>query len=408
MKITTLRILDLWVGRPICWFLTILYKLKRFFIKKEQPENPRKILFIKLFGAGSIVLAIPTIKAARKFFPEARIFFLTFRGNEVVLTLTGLVAERDIFTVREDTLAHLIGDVSRCLRALIRERIDVVIDLEFFSRFTAILSFALRSRYRIGFYGFYTEGLKRGSFINYSINYNHTLHTSQAFFTLLKPLGITEKDYGRSLPQVPASVGYREKIENLLQGVNRLCNCQQIRKWIMLNPNTSELISLRRWPGNYYVRLAELLLEKFDDCGVIFIGSKAEAPYVNSLAAPFAGTRHAGRVIDLAGRTSIGGLLDLFHFADLFITNDSGPAHLAALTSIPIIALFGPETPELYAPLAERVECIYLGLDCQPCVTIYNGKHSYCKDNRCLQQIEPDRVFSLALSFLGGSEHDQG
>lgn len=401
MKITTLRIIDLWVGRPVCSLLTIAYKLKRIFVKKVQGEDPEKILFIKLFGAGSIVLAFPTIKAAKQRFPDARIYFLTFRGNKEVLTLTDLISPQDIYTVRNDTLGHLIVDVTRCLNALVKKRIDVVIDLEFFSRFTAILSFALRSRFRIGFYGFHAEGLKRGSFINYPINYNHTLHTSRAFFTLLKPLGITSKEYDPKLPLVPVSVGGIDRITALIEEAGSVKYLQEMRRWVIINPNTSDLIPLRKWPVEHFVELTEILLDGIDDCGIIFIGSQSERIYVEILIRQInmAGARK-GRVLNLAGLTSINELIDLFHFADLFITNDSGPAHLAALTSIPIIVLFGPETPELYAPLAERVECIYLGMDCQPCVTIYNGKYSYCTDNQCLKLIPPSRVGDAARQIL--------
>ena len=172
------------------------------------------------------------------------------------------------------------------------------------------------------------------------------------------------------------------------------------RKWIVLNPNTSDLITLRKWPGDKFMDLVRLLLDEFDDYGVIFIGSKGERAYVTSLFKQVEGLQFEGRLQNLAGQTTIRELFDLFEYSDLFITNDSGPAHLAALTDIPIIALFGPETPDLYAPLTERVECIYLGLDCQPCVTIYNGKHSYCKDNQCLKQGEASYVFELAAKFL--------
>ena len=70
MKINTLRRLDIWIGRPICWLLTILYQIKHLFIRKSHErglqKNAGKILFIKLFGIGSIVLAIPSIAAVKK------------------------------------------------------------------------------------------------------------------------------------------------------------------------------------------------------------------------------------------------------------------------------------------------------------------------------------------------------
>ena len=404
MKINTLRRLDIWIGRPICWLLTILYKIKHLFIRKTHKKglqkNAGKILFIKLFGIGSIVLAIPSIAAVKKKYPESQIFFLTFKGNEPVLTLTDTILPQNIYTIRRDKFFNLVSDITRCLFSLIRDRITVVLDFEFFSRFSAILSFFIRSKYRIGFYGFHTEGLKRGSFINFPINYNHTLHTSRAFFTLLKPLGIFQKDYDSILPRLQPSKHFENKIKNIICKANNFCEPDNIKQWVIINPNTSDLIELRKWPGEHFVKLTDRLLDTFNDLGVVFIGSKGEGPYVDSLCRKLNFEGSGKRVVNLAGLTTISDLLDLFHFSNLLIANDSGPAHLTALTNIHSIVLFGPETPDLYSPLGDRSECLYLGLDCQPCVTIYNGKYSYCKENICLHQIEPEFIFNLALENI--------
>lgn len=400
MKITTLRIIDLWIGRPICWLMTILYFTKGLFIKRQPPTSPKKILFIKLFGAGSLVLAYPTVKAARVRFPAAEIFFLTFHTNKPVLSLLGMIPPENIFTVRDDSFFHLLLDLGRNLPQMVSKRIDIVIDLEFFSRFTAILSFTLRTKQRIGFYGFYTEGLRRGRFINCPVNYNHTLHTARAFFTLLRPLGITQDQFEGTLPHVPPSGDFPNNIRAMLAEAIQTPAENIPNRWIALNPNASELSRLRRWPEEHFATLAAGLLREFPGYGIVLVGSPAEKTFVDRLAVKIGRQIPPASVANLAGRTSIGELIDLFHFAALLITNDSGPAHWAALTTIPTITLFGPETPDLYAPLNPNGKCLYLGLDCQPCISIYNGKHSYCADNQCLKQLHPELVLTLAKEML--------
>jgi ADP-heptose:LPS heptosyltransferase len=400
MKIKTLRLWDYWIGRPLCFIFTVAYKLKKLFVSKGPIEEPKKILFIKLFGMGSIVLAMPSINAVKKKYQDSKVFFLTFKGNESVLTLTGIIPEQNIVTVRTDKLINLIIDASRSLIFLMRERIDVVIDLEFFSRFTAIMSFLIRSKYRIGFYGFHTEGLKRGSFIDFQINYNHTLHTSKAFFTLLKPLGIHQNDYSSQLPKVPPSEEFRDKVISIIRQDNAAFNMESINKWVVINPNSSDLIELRRWPEGHFLRLIDMLLEKYKSLGIILIGGKGERTYVESFRKTFTGTENENRIVNLAGMTSIRDLVDIFHFSELFITNDSGPAHIASLTNIKSIVLFGPETPDLYSPLGANATNIYLGLDCQPCITVYNGKNSFCRDNVCLQRLDTVSVFEIAADVI--------
>ncbi len=400
MKISTLRILDIWIGRPVCWVITVLHLCKRLFVKKTlPPPNPKKILFVKLFGAGSVVLAYPTIKATKERFPDAQINFLTFHGNQEILPLTGIIRPEDVYTVKEDTFAHLLADIAHCLKILRAKKFDVVIDLEFFSRFTAILSFVLRSDFRIGFYGFYTEGLRRGRFIH-PVHYNHTLHTARAFFTLLKPLGIDQQAFDPTLPIIPASSGFKEMILERAEAAGAAQVFKKHQRWVVINSNTSELIALRQWPGEHYVELVCLLFEALAGLGIIFIGKMGERAFVDSLIGRLKQRGYADRAINLAGLTSIADLLDVFHLAELFITNDSGPSHLAALTRVPTIAIFGPETPDLYAPLNENCRCLSLGLDCQPCVSVYNGKHSYCLDNQCLKQLKAERVFNLAMQVI--------
>ncbi len=400
MKINTLRHFDIWIGRPVCWLLTLIFKIGQMFDGKPGKISTRKILLIKLFGMGSIVLAIPSINAIKKRYPESQVLFLTFKGNESVLNLTGVISSQNIYTVRRDRLFNFVYDVVVVLFNLIRERVDVVIDLEFFSRSTAILSFIIGARCRIGYYGFYTEGLKRGSFINYPISYNHTLHTSNSYFTLLKPLGIYQKDFKAEIPKLKPANNFKNRINGLIERGNRLCDLETIDRWIVINPNTSDLIDLRKWPGKHFVLLVDKLLESYDDLGVIFIGSKDETSCVESLCNQVSNENIEKRIINLAGLTSISDLIDIFNFSDLLITNDSGPAHLASLTKISSIVLFGPETPALYSPMGDQAKCLYLELDCQPCVTVYNGKHSYCHDNICLQKISPDTVFKIASDFL--------
>jgi ADP-heptose:LPS heptosyltransferase len=106
------------------------------------------------------------------------------------------------------------------------------------------------------------------------------------------------------------------------------------------------------------------------------------------------------RCIDFTGQTSFRELLALYGISNLMITNDSGPAHFAALLSLPTIVLFGPETPRLYSPMGTKHKAMYAHFACSPCVSVYNGKQSPCTDNRCLQAISTDKVLQEALAML--------
>ena len=91
----------------------------------------------------------------------------------------------------------------------------------------------------------------------------------------------------------------------------------------------------------------------------------------------------------------------LLRHAALLVTNDGGPAHFASMLTTPSIVLFGPESPQLYAPLASNTICIYRQLACSPCLTAYNHRNSSCDgDNQCLKRITVDEVLNKARTIL--------
>jgi ADP-heptose:LPS heptosyltransferase len=106
--------------------------------------------------------------------------------------------------------------------------------------------------------------------------------------------------------------------------------------------------------------------------------------------------------VDLTGYTkTIRELMCIFQFSSLLITNDGGPGHFAAMTPVPSIIFYGPETPLLYGPIDEKAQNLFLGISCSPCVTAYNHRNSPCDgDNLCLKKIEPELVLSKALKIL--------
>ena len=84
----------------------------------------------------------------------------------------------------------------------------------------------------------------------------------------------------------------------------------------------------------------------------------------------------------------------LFGLAEVLVTNDSGPAHFAALTSIDVVALFGPETPLLFAAPGPRSHPIWAGIACSPCVNAFNNRQTACRDNACMKSITVEQVYA--------------
>ena len=158
---------------------------------------------------------------------------------------------------------------------------------------------------------------------------------------------------------------------------------------ILLNPNASDLLPLRRWPSLRYVELARRLLECYPELFIGFTGASAEAGPNNQLAEEVG----SSRVIPLAGKTTLRQVLALYTRSEILVTNDSGPAHFASMTPIRVVALFGPETPALFAARSQNATALWAGIACSPCVNAYNNRQSVCRNNLCLQAITVDDVF---------------
>jgi len=225
--------------------------------------------------------------------------------------------------------------------------------------------------------------------------YNSHLHTSEMFEAMVEaltrdPAVLPTFDFTPSasqpFPKFRPSLSEVAEIDALLQRENPRIGSAPL---ILLNPNASDLLPLRRWPAMRYVELARRLLERYPDLFIGFTGSPAEAVPNNRLADQVG----SSRVIPLAGKTTLRQVLVLYTRSEILVTNDSGPAHFASMTPIHVVTLFGPETPALFAARSPNATALWAGIVCSPCVNAYNNRQSVCRNNLCMQAITVDEVF---------------
>jgi len=396
MRISTMRQADRWLGAPVCAILTVWRRVADL-VRRTPPAKVRRILFVKLVEQGATVLAWPALKkAVDKVGPE-NVFFMVFQENRFIVDALGLIPQGNVLAIRTrgilGTVFSAIGALWRARRA----RVDAAIDMEFFARSSAALCYLSGAPVRVGLHPTGSEAAWRGDLLTHRLSYNPHLHTSQTFEILvdaldapadrLPALDLAPPPITNFLPEFAARPEEVEEVRGILrQAVRR----DELPPIILLNSNTSDLLPIRRWPGERYVELAQRLLEKYPDVCIAFTGAPDEAEAV----APLVGRIGSGRCISLAGKTTLRQLLILYQFAEVLVTNDSGPAHFAALTPIDTVVLFGPETPALFGAPSPRTHILYAGIVCSPCVSAYNGRQSRCRDNVCMQRLTVDQVFA--------------
>jgi ADP-heptose:LPS heptosyltransferase len=394
-----LQIIDRLVGVPICAMLTVVRWLKRDTDVSERRLIPRKLLFVKLAEQGSTVLAYPAIARAIQLVGRESVFFLVFEENRFILDAMGLIPPENVVTIRHSNPLQLGFQALQALKRIRQLKIDATIDLEFFARGSAILTFLSGARQRVGFHTFFGDGPYRGNLMTHRLSYNPYLHTSQTFFLMVAALeqplpqsgklSIPAPQIEKWVPDFQPDAKEQELVRRLLRREGGIDADSLV---ILLNPNASDLLPLRKWPVERYESLARRLLAAFPEIYIGLTGAPDEADPIEAMVRQI----DSPRCFSLAGKTTLRQLLVLYTLSELLITNDSGPAHFAAMTQINTITLFGPETPTLFGARTPRAVAIWKGLACSPCVNAYNNRQSSCTNNVCMQEITVDRVFEEA------------
>lgn len=387
MNIRTMKAIDHYVGIPACLALDLFQRLWMPF-QREKRNPPRKVLVMKYFGIGSILLASPMLRAIKTKHPGVSIGFLTFAANREIVERLGLADV--IHTLRTDTLLHFVGDLYRMLGQIRRERYDVTIDMEFFSKFSTIVTYLSGSPVRIGYF---LRQMWRGDLLTEQVYYNNYKHITEVFGALATPLDVAVDDVTLQPPSITDEERKAAGVLLTREGVG------PEDLLIGFNVNASELSLERRWPKREFLTLARGLLNELN-ARLVFVGTPAEAEYVTEVVAEL--PRDA-RIINLAGKTNLEELVEILRRCRIFVTSDSGPLHLAASLGVATVSFFGPETPILYGPVGGDSLVFYEGVYCSPCLNVFNVKTAPCSgQNVCMERIEAETVLDSMREHFSG------
>jgi len=390
----TLQWIDRRIGAPVCFLLTAVRRIGGLF-GGGRPIPVRSILFLKLAEQGSTVLAHEAVSRAVERVGRENVHFLVFEENRFIVDVIGLVPPGNVFTVRTGSAWAMATSALGVISEIRRKKFDACIDMEFFARFSAAIAYLTGAPVRVGFHVFFGEGPYRGDLMTHRLLYNPHLHTSRAFTGLVMALdsdpaafptfGVVPPE-SRPLPVFAPAAGEVAEVASILSGAGIPAGA----RLVILNANASDLLPLRKWDSSNYAALARRLIHEFPEIWIGFTGSPEEAPRIAEIAASVGSPRS----VCLAGRTTLRQLLVLFSLAEVLVTNDSGPAHFGALTTIDVVALFGPETPLLFAAPGPRNHSIWAGIACSPCINAFNNRQTACRDNVCMKAITVEQVFA--------------
>jgi ADP-heptose:LPS heptosyltransferase len=411
MKVNSLRAIDRWLGTCLTLVLSVIRRITER-LHKKPPAPVRNLLFVKLAEQGSTVLACGAITRAVEMVGRENVYFLVFEENRFILDALDLIPRQNVICIKTESVISLLMSTAMAVLRMRMLKFDAAVDMEFFSRGSAVFTYLSGASRRVGFHSYTGDGPYRGNLMTHPLVYNPHLHTSQVFETMVEALnhspellpafGMQAPPLGRTpLPAFSAGVDEVEAVRAML---TELTGRDRVPLIILLNANCSDLLPLRRWKSENYISLARRLIDRYEDLYVMFTGGPSEKEPVERLV------REVGsdRCVSLAGRTTLRQLLIVYSESQVLVTNDSGPAHFATLTPIDAITLFGPETPRLFAAPSERSHVICAGTVCSPCVNAYNNRLSTCKNNLCMELISVDEVFKKSCEVLENRIKESG
>ncbi|HZS10231.1 MAG TPA: lipopolysaccharide heptosyltransferase II [Blastocatellia bacterium] len=340
---------------------------------------------------GDAVMTTPALRRLRSSFPAAHIVLLATPRTADLFIASSFVDEVALYRRREEGV-RAFTDAVRMMR---RNRFDLA--LLFQNAFeAALLAWLGGAALRIGFAA---EG--RGTLLTHALHHtpeHRNRHQTQDYLDIViaaeRACGLKiETTAAASHPSITAATTHLAAAEALLQRHQITTREQQL---IALNAGATNSRA-KCWPEDRFAALADRLIDNLN-ARVILIGAPSER---DNAARVIAQMKHAG-AINLAGETSMTELIGVLDRCDLLITNDTGPAHIAAALGKPTLTIFGPTNEFETAPLGPRAEVIRAeGIQCARCM------HRDCPiDHRCMTRIAADEVAERAMNLLRQTESE--
>ena len=368
-----------------------------------RPEtfSPKRILVIRLDLIGDLVMSLVFVHALKRTYPNAEIDLLAVPSSASIITSD---SDADISTVltydpniwrRPKALGKLSN--WRTLFALMRRMQNRHYDLavSVFGPWAAIFGLLSGATRRLGFgqegyYGFLTDSVAGRHWdprdhqheVDYCLELAHAAGAT-----------VTEED---RIPHLDVDPQAQREVEQLLHNEGISPDAPLIACHVSSNNGQS-----KRWPVPYWATLADRLIRE-EHAVVVLTGAPNDQPLIEQVL-----RRTHEHLVNLAGKTSLPQLAALLHRADLMVTGDSGPMHIAAAVGTPLIAIHGPTDPALSGPVSPKATILRSDIWCSPCYDAKGPANCRFHTTQCMKNITPAQVFSVVQEKLHKPEKER-
>jgi heptosyltransferase-2 len=340
----------------------------------------KNILVVRTDRIGDVLLSTPVLENLRKSFPKAHIAVMV--SPNALDIVQGNPNINEVIVYDKDNLHKTWSSSIKFALKLRKKKFDLSLIVHPTNR-SHIIAFFSGIKYRVGYDRKFSFLLTQK--IPHTKQHGEK-HERDYCLDMLSVLGLQSEKF---LPQMVLRKESEEFVDNLLNDLG--LNTKQ-EKIVAMHPGAS--CPSKRWPLDYFSKLAQWLI-KDKKTKIAIIGAKDNLGLGDRLA----GLIDSASVINFTGRLTISQLASFLKRCCLFISNDSGPVHIASSVGTPVISIFGRKQPGLapkrWGPLGKLDKVVHKDVGCTVCLA-----HNCNKNFLCLRSISPEEVYQLAVELL--------
>ncbi len=335
-------------------------------------KNKPKILIVRLSAIGDVVHSLPVLYSLRKKFPGSHIAWAVEERCSDLLINNPLLDKVYLFPRKKWN-----KKTWQLIKEIRKEKYDITIDIQELFK-SAIITYLSGAKTRIAHAG--TREFAE-IFVNKKLPAHDTFDPEKLIIKrYLEAAAYLDAPVDEvKFPLPPVSEEVKNKIDSFLVGINK--------EIIIFSPAT--IWPTKHWLESHWAELLDKLKERFQ---VVFIGANKD----NELISRITSQVKSDDYINLAGKTTLLELIEIFNRAKYVIAPDTGPAHIANATQVPsVIMIFGPTGVRRTPPVGEKHFAISTNLPCQPCFKRNCPRKDF--PDECMKKLTPEAVLKKII-----------
>jgi heptosyltransferase-2 len=337
------------------------------------------VLVLQTSFLGDTVLTLPLLDEIKRRFPRARLtFFCTPQGRELAQSCAAI----DEIIVDDKRAEHRgLSGLRRQALALRKKAFTLALTPHKSLR-SALILYLARIPYRVGF-----RQSKGWYLFNRLVNRPAERHDVERNLSLLGAFGIPVENCERRFDLVDGREGQTPALRELVA-------LKRDAKRLLIGVNPGSVWATKRWEAQGFAEVIKLLKTRWD-CEVVLFGGPDDAQLANTIR-----ERSGSNCLNCAGKFTLRELPQAVRTCDVFITNDSGPMHIAVACKVPTVALFCATTPALgFYPYSSDAVVVQKDLPCRPCSS-HGGRRCPLGTEACIRLIRPEHVLQAVAKLV--------